>query len=216
MNYKYIPTLLVIVFASLIGVASLLPTSVSAATTYYCNIVWQSDVSGNHQYDGFYFGCSTDPLFNPKEAVEDGDLTNAVQCLNYDDGDCKIVGEDGYNFPSVGADTVKNSRTSWANSNCGVGNWTLSGNEYAYATDYICSSAPQFIDIGLRINEGTPSSPIIQAIAIENPSGTLTSPLHIAKNGITYRVALVNVGDANATKALIRLANGDIKALRKF
>jgi len=43
-----------------------------------------------------------------------------------------------------------------------------------------------------------------------------SSPLRMVKNGITYSVALVSPTDPDATKALIKLGNGVIMALRKF
>jgi hypothetical protein len=73
-----------------------------------------------------------------------------------------------------------------------------------------------FIDIGLRVNQGTQASPNIQHIAIEsitNPPAT-PSKLRIAKNGTIYNVALVDPTDANATKVLVKLADGSIKAIR--
>lgn len=76
--------------------------------------------------------------------------------------------------------------------------------------------AISFIDIGLKVNQGTLSSPDIQVAAIENPSDPVVSPLRIAKNGTKYRVALVDVSDPLALKVHIRLPNGITKALRKF
>ena len=74
----------------------------------------------------------------------------------------------------------------------------------------------QFLDIGLRANQGTDVSPDIVHIAII-PSGTsLTSPLRIAKNGTVYQVALISPTDTNATKLRIKLSNGTIQALRKY
>lgn len=76
--------------------------------------------------------------------------------------------------------------------------------------------ALSFIDIGLKVNQGTQSVPDIQKIAIEDPSGTLSSPLMIAKGSTKYHVALVDPSDPFATKVHIRLASGITKALRKF
>lgn len=76
--------------------------------------------------------------------------------------------------------------------------------------------ALSFIDIGLKINQGTQVSPDIQKIAIEDPSGSVSSPLMIAKNGTKYHIALVDPSDPFATKAHIKLAGGVIKALRKL
>ncbi len=73
-----------------------------------------------------------------------------------------------------------------------------------------------FIDIGLRVNQGTPTNPDIQHIAIENPIALPTPPssLMIAEDGVAYHVALVPVTDVNATKARTTLANGTVMAFR--
>lgn len=76
--------------------------------------------------------------------------------------------------------------------------------------------ALSFIDIGLRINQGTQAVPDIQKIAIEDPSGSVSSPLMIAKGGTKYHVALVDPSDPFATKAHIKLASGIVRALRKL
>lgn len=78
------------------------------------------------------------------------------------------------------------------------------------------AQALSFIDIGLRVNQGTQTVPDIQKIAIEDPSGSVSSPLMIAKGGVKYHVALVDPSDPFATKAHIRLASGVVKALRKM
>ena len=65
-------------------------------------------------------------------------------------------------------------------------------------------------DIGLRVFDGTQTV----SIAIE-PLGTLTSPLRIAKDGVIYGIALVDVGDPNESGIRIRTSSG-IKALRKY
>jgi hypothetical protein len=72
------------------------------------------------------------------------------------------------------------------------------------------STAANVIDIGLRVYDGT--QPV--AIAAE-PTGTLTSPLRIAKNGVIYGVALVNPGDPNDSGVRIQTSSG-IKALRRY
>ena len=77
-------------------------------------------------------------------------------------------------------------------------------------------SADSFIDIGFRISQKIDAETNeIVAIAAE-PSGTNTSPLKISKNGSVYGLALVDPTDIAATKALVKLASGQIKALRKF
>ncbi len=65
-------------------------------------------------------------------------------------------------------------------------------------------------DIGLRMFDGTN----IVTIAAE-PSGTLTSPLRIAKGGTIYGIILVDVTDSDASKIRIE-TNSGIKALKKL
>lgn len=71
--------------------------------------------------------------------------------------------------------------------------------------------APAYQDIGLRVWNGGPQ-PI--AIAAE-PTGTLTSPLRISKDGVTYGIALVDPGDPNDSGVRIQTSSG-IKALRRY
>lgn len=66
-------------------------------------------------------------------------------------------------------------------------------------------------DIGLRVQ--TPGG--IVSIAAE-PTGTLTSQLRITKDGVVYGIALVDPGDVNDSGVRIRLASGEIKALRRL
>jgi len=80
-------------------------------------------------------------------------------------------------------------------------------------------SSSNYIDIGLRIQQGTQAVPDIKHLAIEDPGSSPTSPLKIVKNGTSYgtnifHVALVDPTDSNATKIHIKLADGSIKALR--
>lgn len=65
-------------------------------------------------------------------------------------------------------------------------------------------------DIGLRVYNGSETI----AIAAE-PTGTLTSPLRIAKNGVIYGIVLVDPGDTNDSGVRIQTSSG-IKALRKY
>jgi len=69
---------------------------------------------------------------------------------------------------------------------------------------------PAYIDIGLRVYDGT----AIISIACE-PAGTLTSPLRIAKNGIIYGIVLVDPSDPDATGIRVQTSAG-VKALRKY
>jgi hypothetical protein len=71
---------------------------------------------------------------------------------------------------------------------------------------------PPFLDIGLRVKEQGAATPT--HIAIE-PTGTSPlSALRIYKNGTVYGVALVLPTDPNATKMLIKVDGGSIRALR--
>ncbi len=67
-----------------------------------------------------------------------------------------------------------------------------------------------YIDIGLRYYDGTQ----IVEVACE-PQGTLTSPLRISKNRITYGIVLVDPGDPYASGIIIQTSSGK-KAIRKL
>jgi len=71
--------------------------------------------------------------------------------------------------------------------------------------------APGFLDIGLRVRNG---SGVTVSIAAE--IGVATSPLRIAKDGIVYGIALVNPGDVNDSGVRIQTANDGLKALRRL
>jgi hypothetical protein len=47
-------------------------------------------------------------------------------------------------------------------------------------------------------------------------SNTETSGLRIAKNGTIYQIAVVDITDPSATKIRFKMANGSVKALRKY
>ncbi|MCM8781914.1 MAG: hypothetical protein NC828_02550 [Candidatus Omnitrophica bacterium] len=94
---------------------------------------------------------------------------------------------------------------------------------YAYATSYNNKKSNAngsayiyeiqafgVIDIGLRAYDG---SNIIK-IACE-PTGILTSPLRISKNGTIYAVTLVDPQDPRGSRLRIKTSSG-IKALRKY
>ena len=71
-------------------------------------------------------------------------------------------------------------------------------------------SQPTYVDIGLRVFNGTG----IISIACE-PQGTLTSPLRIARDGVIYGIVLVSTDDPNASGIKINTQSG-IKAMRKY
>ncbi len=73
-------------------------------------------------------------------------------------------------------------------------------------------AAPLYIDIGLKVYNGTDPVPI----ACCDPAGTETSPLKIVgTDGITYDVALVEPTDPIASVVRIQTSSG-IEALRKY
>lgn len=67
---------------------------------------------------------------------------------------------------------------------------------YSAKTDTTLSQTAEItpIDIGLRMNVGTPSAPNIIKVLVE-PEGQVTSPLRIAKDGKIYGVILVSPTD---------------------
>jgi len=83
-------------------------------------------------------------------------------------------------------------------------------------SDSAKAQVSSFIDIGFRVNQGTQASPSIERVAIENPADSVSSPLKLAKNGIVYRVALVDPSDPLALNVRIRLPGNITKALRKY
>ena len=80
----------------------------------------------------------------------------------------------------------------------------------SYATRVSGVELQQYVDIGLRIYDG---SGTIQ-VACE-PSGTLTSALRIRKGTTTYGIVLVDTTDSNASKIRIK-TNSGIKAIAKL
>ncbi len=81
---------------------------------------------------------------------------------------------------------------------------------------YYSNGAQSFIDIGLKVNQGTNILPDIQSIAIEDPLTATSSTLMISKNNNIYRVALVDISDPNASKIHLKNKDGTIVALRKY
>jgi hypothetical protein len=71
------------------------------------------------------------------------------------------------------------------------------------------TSTPAYIDIGLRLYDGT------QIIKIACEQGTPTSPLRISKSGTTYGIVLVDPSDSYASGIIIQTSSGR-KAVRKF
>lgn len=111
---------------------------------YPCSIVFVTDPqpNGNNQYDGFYFGCSTESGFNPQTDYDVNGGLNSTKCINFDDGSCKVVGQNAYLANSSGAQKVVDFRRSLALRECGLNNYTMSGNEQSASTYFTCNSAP--------------------------------------------------------------------------
>ncbi len=76
--------------------------------------------------------------------------------------------------------------------------------------NYRKSVSSAYIDIGLRYYDGTQ----IVKVACE-PQGTLTSPLRISKNRITFGIVLVDPDDPYASGIIIQTSSGK-KAIRKL
>lgn len=76
--------------------------------------------------------------------------------------------------------------------------------------NYRTTVSSTYIDIGLRYYDGTQ----IVKVACE-PQGTLTSPLRIYKNHITYGIVLVDPDDPYASGIIIQTSSGK-KAIRKL
>lgn len=87
-----------------------------------------------------------------------------------------------------------------------------SGNSGQVRVTYTTPDIGSYIDIGLRVYESAISATV--AIAIESPTIATSSVLRMYKDGVIYRIALVDTTDTNASKTLIRTASGN-KALRR-
>src|SRR3989344_588762 len=89
----------------------------------------------------------------------------------------------------------------------------ISGHDGNKAVVIALEFQDSYIDIGLRVNEGTPTNPRIVAIAAY-PEGNLSSPVRMAKNGKIYALVLVEPNDPNASDVILKLGDGSLKALR--
>lgn len=66
------------------------------------------------------------------------------------------------------------------------------------------------IDIGLRFFDGT------ETVKAAVEGGIASSPLRIAKDGQTYGIILVPINHPDASNVHLRLASGEVKAIKKF
>jgi hypothetical protein len=120
----------------------------------------------------------------------------------------------GYSFGKGGDGSLDQNNFGIGQSGGAVISYTL-----CQLSEPDCASsdtAGDFIDIGLRVNQGTSLHPSIQKIAIESPAGNPTSSLVIVKNNKKYHVALVDPSDQYATKLIINTGSAGQKALRKY
>ena len=134
-----------------------------------------------------------------------GQIAYGFDCNNdgvwektYTTGNTSYTAVDLCNYPTAGNYTAKvkikrGGLTAYDTTNISVGS---------------VSPTPTYLDIGLRIYDGSK----IVSIAVES---TLSSPLRIAKNGKIYSVALVDVNDSKASNIRVKTSSG-IKALRKL
>jgi len=65
-------------------------------------------------------------------------------------------------------------------------------------------------DIGFRFFDGVK----VSTFAVDTSAGS--SPIKVKKNGTTYGVMTVAVTDPDATKFRVKMANGTVKALKKY
>ncbi len=180
-----------------------------------------------HVYDNFYGFQFYDLLGSVSGTVmypgyHTVTLPSPINLINGDDFGIVIkFTTPGYFYPVAIEEPIED-RTSDATANPGESYYSSYGECFWDITDEsdfenanICIKgltipAPAYIDIGLRVYNGRET--II--IACE-PEGTLTSPLRIRKNGVTYGIVLVGPSDANASGIRVQTTSG-VKALRKY
>lgn len=108
------------------------PTVPVATIQYYCLKTDIVNNTGNSQYDGVNFGCSTAQSFDP----------TTVPLFEMFTKNDAISGGYGQDFASAYADFYRNTRRSFADQTCGAGNWTINpvgANENLYATGFKCN-----------------------------------------------------------------------------
>lgn len=113
--------------------------------SYICTIKWDPINKGNNQYNGWYFGCSQDPTFNPMidyyNISKDSTYPFSIQCIDLDDGQCKNSSNpNGYVVSSIGANMLINFRRTLAARECGAGNYTISLPEANATSGFSCNS----------------------------------------------------------------------------
>ncbi len=152
-------------------------------------------------------------------------LSSPINLTNGDDFGIVIKFTTPGYFHPVAIEKPIENRSSGATANPGESYYSSDGvnfwditNQSGFENANICIKGltvpppplPPMIDIGLRVYDGTETI----SIACE-PEGTLTSPLRIAKNGVTYGIVLVDPSDTNASGIRIQTSSG-VKALRKY
>jgi len=85
---------------------------------------------------------------------------------------------------------------------------------------YISRATSFPIDIGLRVNEGTPASPRVVVIAAypegDSSYGARTSPVRVAKDGKIYTLVVAKLDHPLASNVFIKLDDGSVKALMRL
>lgn len=194
----------------------------TASPTYQCNDGIDNDSNGLIDYPAD-LGCSSST-----DNSESGYIPPPTQYAGSIYVSSNLATQ--WNIFYAGVLTLSGSGTSWPSPSDFLpplreGTYTISwGNISGYTTpasqslylnnnssiifygDYAIGS----MDIGLRLFDGSQTI----KIAIE-PTGTLTSPLRIAKNGIVYGIALVDISDPRASKMRVKTSSG-IKAIMKI
>lgn len=169
------------------------------AVTYYkhnaMNILLECDIVFNSSYN--WSTASTTP--SNRYDVESVALHELGHWLNLRDlyGD---VGDSEYDVDKMMYGEIRS----------GVKKRALHDDDKAGIRWIYSEYVPEYVDIGLRVYDGT----AIVSIACE-PAGTLTSPLRIAKNGVIYGIVLVDPSDQHASRIRVK-TNSGVKALRKY
>ena len=193
-----------------------------------------SSSDGKFYWGSSYVGCSPDVCapgvwsyttdrtgadgYNDGSAIDPGDLASAD--YDHDFGGTssstpKVAGIVALMLsrnPDLSPGEIKSILRSTADDigDPGVDEKTGAGRVNAYNAVLAAGAVPAMVDIGLRLFDGYQNI----KVACE-PAGTLTSPLRIHKNGVTYGVILVDPSHDRASGLKVQTSGG-LKAVRKF
>lgn len=152
-----------------------------------------------------YRSC-TNPSPNCGGANCSGSSTTTGTCLvngscGTADGDVLITAPT-INLCSAGSASTVTDSDQWK--------WTCFG--FNGGTDSLCTASKPFLDIGLKINENG----ITKSIAVWPDTVTVPEPhLKIFKNGVSYKIVLLDPNDPNALKLSVQTSSGK-KSLMEF